>query len=47
MEKKVDALIAPDVTTLVKYMRRESIQKDDIVQIMCDNIGQFIVIFYS
>lgn len=47
MEKKADALVAPDVFTLVKYMRRENIQKEDIVQIFCDNSNNFIVIFYS
>ena len=47
MEKRMDALKAPTLVSLIEYMNRESITKEDVVQIFCTNNGEFIAVLYK
>ena len=47
MEKKIDALRATTLVSLVEYMNREHITKEDVVQIFCTNEGEFVAILYK
>lgn len=47
MEKRMDALKAPTLVSLIEYMNKENITKDDVVQIFCTNDGEFIAVLYK
>ena len=47
MEKKIDALVAPTINKLVEFMNRETLKKEDIIQVLEDSKGNYIVIFYK
>lgn len=47
MEKKIDALKASSLSDLVEFMNREKIKKEDVVQLVCTNQGEFVVLLYK
>lgn len=47
MNKRMDALKAPSLVSLIEFMNREGITKEDIVQILCTADGEYIAILYK
>lgn len=47
MEKKMDALKAPTLVSLIEFMNREKVTKEDVVQIFCTSNREFIAVLYK
>ena len=47
MDKSIDALVASTLADLINFLNRESITKEDIVQIFCSNKGEYIAVIYK
>lgn len=45
--KSIDAIIASNITDLIKFLNREGIIKEDIIQILCNNKEEYIAIIYK
>lgn len=46
-KKNVDALVASTLVDLIRFLNREEITKEDIIQIFCSNKGEYIAVIYK
>ena len=45
--KSIDAIIDSNITDLIKFLNREGIIKEDIIQILYNNKEEYIAIIYK